>query len=322
MKKQAKSIFPFITLVILLLSMAPMVSASTLTVNLNPATGLAKVDSVSTTKMVFTYPQGSTMSSYLKDASSSLKLNGSFAGSTSGAEVLQGSFGDDHVSVHNMSAAIDYTTVGNATALVVNKTTEITAWVSGVFSVVNGSVTADLGWRSFVVKGAMDLPLEGRSVDINLVGSAMQDSLSTHAVAAGFLLSAFGGESLWNRPTLNFSDLNAPLSTWTKNYDASTNTTTFSKTIAEESTFSASIDSNGQKYTLSSISDPSGKVTVQGYANASANSLVIAQAPATPAYVLWAAAAAFVVVAAAVGYLAFRSRARARTKSPALSLQG
>ena len=320
MKKLARSILPLTALAILLISAAPMVNASTLTVNLNPTTGLAKVDSVSTTQIVFTYPAGSSMSSNLKNASSSLDLNGSFAGNSNGAKVLQGSFDaeDNHISVRNMSVAITYTAVGNSTTFVVNKMTNVTAWVSGVFSVVNGSVTADLGWRSFIVRGALELPFQDHSVDINLVGSAMEASLGARATAAGFLLGAFGGGDIWNRPTLNFSALNSPLSTWTKNYDASTNTTTFSKTISGESTFSASIDYNGQKYSLSAVSDPSGEVSVQGYASASGDSLVISPAPASSAYTLMAVAAAFVVVAAAVGYLAFRSRARSPSRTTTL----
>ena len=307
----------------LLISTAPMVSASTLTVNLNPKTGLAKVDSVSTTRIVFTYPAGSTVANYLKNVSSNLDLKGSFDSTSTGAQVLQSSFDDEdsHVSVRNMSVAIDYTAHGNATALVVNKVTNVTAWVSGVFSVVNGSVHADLGWRAFVVRGAMNLALEDHTVDINLVGSTMEDSLASHEIAAGFLLNMFGGGSLWDRPTMNFSALNSPLSTWTKDYNPATNTTTFSKTISGQSTFSASVDYNGQKYSLSAVSDPSGVVSVQGYANASGNSLVMAPAPASASAGLLALGAAVVVLVAAAGYLALRSRARTKTTTPASTAQ-
>lgn len=313
--KEAKKILPLTAIAIILISMAPLAYASTLTVNLNPKTGLAKVDSVSTTKIVFTYPSGSTVSTYLKNISSSLTLKGTFNGGTTGTQELQTSFDDEdsHVSVKNMSVAVHYTAKGNATALVINKMTNVTAWVSGVFSVVNGSVKADLRWRSFVVGGAMTLALEDHSVDINLVGSTMQDSLATHEIAAGFLLSMFGGGSLWNRPTLNFSALNSPLSTWAKNYNPATNTTTFSKTISGQSTFTASVDYNGQKYSLSAVSDPSGAITTQGYANASGDSLVIAPAPASTSISLWMAGAVVVVIAVAAGYLALRSRGRTTT---------
>ncbi len=310
-KSRIKRASSLTALVILLVSMAPMVYASTLTVNLNPKTGLAKVEMISTTKIVFAYPAGSPVSTYFKNASSSLDLKGNFNGGTPGTGGLQGSLNEyqSRISVTNMSVAVDYTAQGNSTAYAINKVTDVTAWVSGVFSVINGTVHADLSWRSFVVRGALDLDLEAHSVDINLVGSTVQYSLTSNGTAAGFLLSAFGGGSLWNRPTLNFSALNSPLSTWSKNYDAATNTTTFSKAIPGHSTFTASVDFNGQKYSLSAVSDPSGMVSVQGYANASSDSLVIGRAPSSAATGLLGLGAAVVVLGVA-GYLAVRYRRR------------
>ncbi len=309
MKNSTKRIVPLTALAVLLLSLAPMVNASTLTVDLNPQTQTAKVNSVSVTKIVFTYPANSTISNFLENVSSSVKLNSSYTGGT-GVQELQGSFDneDNHISVQNMTVALDYSAKGNSTTLVINKLTNVTSWVTGVFKVVNGTVQADLGWRAFVVRGAMNLDMHDHMVDINMVGSTVQDSLSTHAFALGFLLSAFGGSSVWNSPTLNFTALNTPLSTWTKNYDAATNTTTFEKAISGQSTFSASFDENGQHYTLSEVSDPTGVVAVHGYANAQGNSLVIAPAPATSADIFAAGASIAVVAAAAVGYLYFRSR--------------
>ena len=313
MKNQAKSIIPITALAIVLLSLAPMVSASTLTVNLNPKTGLAEISSMSSTKIVFTYPSDSSISSYLRNISSSVNLKGSLQGSTSGAQELQGSFDDEdsHVVVKNMSVAFGYTAKGSATELVIDKTTNITAWVSGVFSVVNGSVTANMRWRAFVIRGAMSLPLENRDVDINLAGSTMGDSFGDHNSAAGFLQTAAGG--WWNRPTLNYSQLNTPLSTWTKNYDSATNTTTFSKTISGASNFTASFTFNSQKYTLSAVSDPTGVVSVQGYANAVGDSLVMAPAPASAGLGLVAVGVAVVAVLGLIGYLAVKRGVRPKT---------
>ena len=312
MKTRVKEITPLVTLAALLISLSPIASASTININLNPMTGVAKVNSVGTSKIVFTYPANSTISNYLKSVGSSLNLKGSFGGSSSGAVELQDSFDgwNHHIKVSNMSVAIDYSAVGNSTALVIDKMTNVTATVSGVFSVVNGTVTANLGWRAFVITGAMDLPFNGHDYDVNLAGAAMMASLGSHENAAAWLFNQFGGGSFWNRPTLNFSALNIPLSTWTKNYDASTNTTTFSKTISGQDTFSFKATYNGQAYSLSATSDPSGVIEVQGYANASGDSLVMEPAPAGSFTGLIAAGAAFVVVAIAVGYLAYRSRAR------------
>ena len=302
-------------LAIVLLSLAPLASASTLTVNLNPKTGLAEVQSVSTTKLVFTYPANSTISQYLKDVNTTFTLSGSFDSSASGVRALQGSFDheDDHISVKNATVSTDYVAKGSPTELDITKSTNVTAWVSGAFRVVNGTVVVDLGWRAFVVRGPMDFDMHNQEVDVNLVGSTMQDSMANHAFAAGFIFNAFGA-AFWNRPTLNFSALNTPLSSWTKNYNSATNTTTFSKTIAGQSTFTASADLNGQKYSFSMTSDPSGVVTVQGYANPSGDSLILASAPASSASGLVAIGAAIVVLVGLIGYVAIKRGVR--PKSP------
>ncbi|MDG6990008.1 MAG: hypothetical protein JRM99_01150 [Nitrososphaerota archaeon] len=310
MKKTAKSIVPLTALAIVLLSLAPTVVASTLTVNLNPTTRLAKVDSVSTTTIVFTYPAGSSASKYLENVSSSVNLNSTFTGGSSGAMELQNTFDSDesHVSVNNMTVALHYTATGNATELVIDKVTNVTAWVSGVFSVVNGSVVANMRWRSFVVRGAMDLNMGDHMMDINMVGSTVQSSLASSGTAASFLLDYFGGRSIWNQPTLNFTQLDTPLSTWTRNYDAGSNTTTFTKTIAGTSRFASSIDFNGQNYSLTVVSDPTGVVAVQGYASPQGDLLVMTPPPASSAG--YVELGAVVVLAAAAGYFAFRSRSK------------
>jgi hypothetical protein len=313
MKRQVKSIIPITALAIVLLSLAPMASASTLSVNLNPKSGLAKINSMSSTNIVFTYPANSSVSTWLRNISSSVNLKGSFDGTTQGAQELQGSFDDEdsHVVVKNMSVAFGYTAKGSTTQLVIHKSTNITAWVSGVFSVVNGSVTANMGWRAFVIRGAMSLPLENQNIDVNLAGSTMEGSFGEHAYAAGFLQTAAWG--WWNRPTLNYSQLNTPLSTWTKNYDSATNTTTYSKTISGTSSFNASFTFNSQKYTLTATSDPTGVVAVQGYANAVGDSLVMAPAPASSGAGLIAVGAAVAVVLGLMGYIAVRRGVKPKT---------
>ncbi len=317
MKQAVRKLVPLTALAIVLITVSPLAFASTLTVNLNPTTRVAVVDSVSTTKIVFTYPVNSSVSNYLKSMNSSYSLKGSFDGTTSGAHELQGSFDDEdsRVTVQNMSVSTSFSAKGSATSLVIDKTTNITATVSGVFTVVNGTVIADLGWRAFVIRGALNLPLGGRDVDVNLQGSAMENSLGTHFGEAAFLQSYAG--AWWSRPTLNFSQLDTPLSTWTKNYDSATSTTTFSKTITGSSNFTSSLDYNGQKYSLSAVSDPSGVVTVQGYANAVGNSLQMAQAPAASSASVLSVAAVVVVLVAAVGYMAYRSRAKAKALTSA-----
>ncbi|MDG6987753.1 MAG: hypothetical protein JRN21_00300 [Nitrososphaerota archaeon] len=311
--EKTKRILPLAALVIALFSLAPVVGASTLTVTLNPTDKVARVDSVSTTKIIFTYPAGSEVASHLENVSSSVKLNSSFTGSDQGVTELQGSFdhlgGDSrsHVSVSNMSVSLEYTAIGNSTALVINKVTNVTAWVTGVFTVVNGTVEANLGWRSFVVAGPMNLDMENHMVDINQVGSAFQYSLSSQAYATGFLMDAFSRDSIWGTPTLNFTALNTPLSTWSKSYNSATNTTTFSKTVSGQSKLTADYSINNQNYTLSAVSDPTGVVAIQGYANAQGDTLVMASAPPATAVYLEAGAGVG-LVALAAGYLFLRSK--------------
>ena len=324
MNQGTQKIVPLAALAVILIASSPLAYASTLTVNLNPTTGLAKVDSVSTTKIVFTFPAGSAMSGFLQNVSSTFSLNGTYSSRDSGVQALQSSFDREdshalasnssatitHPLVKNASVSIDYTAKGNATALVVSKVTDITSWVSGIFTVVNGSVKADLGWRGYAVGGPMDFDMGGRSVDVNMVGSAMQDSLAGHVMAMSFLLNAFGGGNIWSRSTLNFSALNAPLSTWTKNYDASTNTTTFTKTISGQSTFSSSFTFGSQNYSLSMISDPTGQVSIQGYADAQGDSLVVASAPASGTMAFLIAGVIAAAVIALGGYFAIRRGVR------------
>jgi hypothetical protein len=319
MKIQAGKLLPLAIISLLALSTAPTAFASTLTVTLNPATKVAEFQAVSMTNIVLTYPANSTLSSYLKDVNSSVVLSGTFEHGSDGVQAFQGGFHqeDPLVGVNNMSVSVDNTAVGNATTLVIHKATNITAWVTGVFTVVNGTVEADLRWRSFVIPGALDLDFAGHpGFDVNLVGSAFQYSLATRITALQFLVGGFGGYGIWSRPTLNYSALSSPLSTWTMNYDKATNTTTYSKTISGSASISSMIDVNGQKYTLTASSDPSAAISVKGYASASSDSLTIQSGPtasslASSSSFPWVAAAiGVVVVIGAAAYLALRSKSR------------
>jgi hypothetical protein len=301
-------------LTLLVCSIVPAALASSVTVDLNPKTGTAKFTAQSTTKIVLTYPANSTLSSILRGNDTSLTLKGNFSGSAEALQELQDGMDErtSSVSVKNMSVVLTTSASSNGTALVISKQTTITGWVSGVFSVSNGTVMANMAWRSFRMPGQADMELQGHLVDVNLVGSALLQPLSGRTLAIAFLTSAFGGGSVWNRPTIDFAALNSSLGTWTRNYDSATNTTTFSKTVSENSDFSASVDRNGQKYTLSAVSDPSGTISVQGYALASGNSLQIAKesSGSEPAVVIGAFVIAAVAVLAVAIFAAKRSKGR------------
>jgi hypothetical protein len=318
MKNREKTI-PLAAIALLLVAASPAAYASTLKVNLNPTTRVADVTSMSTTTLVLTYPSNSTLSHFLGNYSSSVSWSGTFAGSSQGATELQGSFDvEDHgVSVQSMNVSYSLTSKGNATALVVDKETDISAIVQGVFKVENGSVVANLGWKSFEIPGQMTLTFQTHTVDVNYVGSSMDAQFSDHPLIAASIIGMFGGDDLWHRPTLNFSALNSPLSTWTRNYDSVTNTTTYSKTITGEKSLNASADFNGQKYTLTVKSDPSAQVAIQGYATAEGDALVVQPTPLLLTPTVWVAGAA--VAIAAVGgaaYLIRRSRSQGPVKGP------
>jgi hypothetical protein len=319
MTKTKNRLLPIALLSLLLMSAVPAAYASTLSVTINPSTKVADLKSSSTTSIILTYPAGSSLSKQLNGYNSSLSLSGSFSGTSDPVHMLQGNFQErdnhegfhDNVSIQNMTVTYSLNGKGNATALVLKKETDISATVSGIFTVVNGTVHIGLGWRAFSIPGAMTLNLENHDIDVNLVGSAISEQLSDRPALGNLFLGMFGNYGLWHNPTLNYSALNAPLSTWTKNYDSVTNTTTFSKTITGNSNLHVSADYNGQNYSLSVISDPSATIATEGYANVSGDSLVIQPAPLLSSPIVWVAGAVLVVAAiAGVAYGLMRSRAR------------
>lgn len=305
--KKTNGIIPLALLSLLVLATVPPANASTLMVTINPTSKSAELQSISSTTIVLTYPSGSTLSMYLSNVSTSVSYTSSFTGGSYPVLALQSGFAirDRFAQLQNTTISYSEVAKGNATALVIHKDTNITAWVSGLFTIVNGTVHVDLGWRAFAVPGNMTLNFNGQMVDVNLVGSAVAYPLRGHPIIRAFLSGRFGGSQIWDWATLNFTALDTPLTTWTRNYDSSTNTTTFSKTISGTSSFRTSADYNGQKYSLTVSSDPSAKIATQGYATASADSLSITSAPGTASLSATdiLAIGAAVVVIAAIGTL-------------------
>jgi hypothetical protein len=306
-------------LALFLIAATPAVYASTLKVNLNPTNQTATLTSSSTTILILTYPSNSSLSHYLRNYSTSVTWKGSFSGNSEGAAVLQsGLEEEDHdVRIRSMNVSYSLKATGNETALVVNKATDITAVVNGVFKVHNGTVTADLDWKAYHIPGDMVLKLEDHTVEVNKVGSTFVAELGDHSNIAAGIAYMFGGGELWHRSTLDFSSLNSPLSTWARNYDSITNTTTYSKTISGESSLNVSADFNGQRYTLTMKSDPSADVSTLGYAIASGNYLVIEHTPLILTPMVWVAAG--VAVIAAIGaavYMLKRARLLAQPSIP------
>ncbi|HMD79105.1 MAG TPA: hypothetical protein VKF39_03875 [Nitrososphaerales archaeon] len=318
-------LLPLAALVLALVAVSPAAYASTLTITLNPSTNTATVNAKSTTDLILTYPVNSTLSHQLNGTDTSITLSGSFHSDSPGADALQVSLEHEDHDIHVQNANFTYTLTanGNTTVLVVHKEVDISAIVTGVFKVVNGTVHANLGWKAFRINGQLFLNLEDRTVEINQVGSAFSFGLGDHPSVLNAVLGMFGSGSLWGQSTLDFSALNSPLSTWTRNYDASTNTTTYTKTISGTASLNESASFDGQAYTLSVMWDPSSQIAIRGYATASGDSLSIQPAPAgtglagvDPA--VWAVAGAVVLVGLGSAFYLFR-RSRARTPSSWMS---
>jgi hypothetical protein len=300
----------------------PVVSASTVNITLNPTNGIAKVTGVSTTTIVFTYPVNSSLSNLLKEYNYSLQVSGNIAKGQVSSDDFQDALRNytPGISVENMSASLATHAVGNSTALVVTRVTNLTAYVTGIFNVTDGKVMANLGWKAFAIKGSFEVPMDGQSYDLNLLGSALVTPLGRAGVASSFLASSFGGESIWSRSTIDFSALSTPLSNWTRVYNPATNTTTFTKNVNAESNYSSSVSFNGQKYTLSMVYDPSSSVKVLGYANPVGDSLVIeSPPPGTISTTTVLALVAFIVVAV-FAFVAIKRRSRPANRAHVQSL--
>lgn len=298
---------------LLLITSLPIVSASTVNIDLNPTTGVAKVTGISTTTIVFTYPANTLISGFLNGSNYSMQASGNVAGGQVPALDFQNVLRNytSSITVQNLSASLSTTAKANTTAMVITRQTNITGFVTGVFNVTNGTVTANLGWKAFAINGAFVMPLGGHSYDLNTLGSAALMPIG--GIASAFLSGSFGDRNIWSRSTIDFSSLNTPLSNWTRVYNSATNTTTFTKSVNTLANYSSSVSFNGQNYSLSMTYDPSSTIRVSGYALPQGNTLVFGTAPAN--YTYPAIAVVVVAIIALLGYAAVRKRSGSITKS-------
>lgn len=259
-----------------------LAGASTLSVIVGPSLNIAKIVATSQVTLVFTYPSDSAVSSALNGFNYSVSLNAPNVPPDSDAfrsfqHELRRGF--ENITLINMSVSLSESAKANSTSLVVVKTVVIDAWATGVFNKTRSHVEGNFGWKSFVVKGDLDVDFDGRTVDINTVGSAMLFPFGDGGWFAGFLLHAFGGGPLWSSSTINFSAFNTPLSQWSRSYNPTTNTTTFSKTVNSKLLYSESVSINGRNYSVSLSYDPSSTISIPGYAVANGNTVIVEAAP-------------------------------------------
>ena len=311
------SVVSLLMVPILLLGI-PTVSASTVNITLNPTTHVAQVVGVSSTKIIFTYPANSLISNGLNGYNYSTSVSGylpSTASSTDDFENVLRNY-TSTISVQNISASLETRAVANSTALIITRNTNLTAWVTGIYNDTNGQLIANLEWKAFTIRGSFIVPMDGHNIDLNMMGSGTMESLGDNSIASAFLSHSFGGDNIWSRPTIDFAALSTPLTNWTRHYDASTNTTTFSKSVNSVANYSASVSVNGQGYSISMASDPSSTVKVLGYATASGNSLIISTSPPnTFSFELAAIVALTLVVILGTTYVIVRQRNKIRPTS-------
>ncbi|MDG6996565.1 MAG: hypothetical protein JRN52_11645 [Nitrososphaerota archaeon] len=303
----------------------PAVSASTVNITLNPTTHVAQVEGVSTTKIVLTYPANSDISKMLNETKYSMQVSGNIPHGDAPTRDFEDALRNytSTISVENISASLSTKATANSTALVITRDTNLTAYVTGIYNSTNGTLMANMNWKSFRIDGSFVVPMDGQEYDLNMMGSAALQPLGDNSLASAFLIHAFGEDRIWSQSTIDFSALNTPLTNWTRHYDSATNTTTFSKTVNTQANFSASVSVNGQEYSISMVHDPSSTIKVLGYASASGNSLIISPAPSAFSFETAALAALVVVIILASAYMAIRWRSRATSagsSTPSLSV--
>lgn len=290
----------------------PLASASSLTVHVYPNQNKAEVTAVSDTKIVFTYPNNSTVSNWLmqnvQNESYTMYVNISYGQSP--IAFFEGFLRSHYanISVDNMSVALHLNLVRNSTQLVINKNMNIVIWVSGIFNKSkNGTTIANMSWRDFAVNGQFEVNYHGTNMDINEVGGVMPNM--------GYLMYTSNTEyskysDFADRATINYSSLSAPLTHWNRVYSSSLNSTDFTYIYNRTISYNASFSINGQNYTLNMSYDPSASIVVPGYATASDNNLIISSTAPNTAfpYLLAGIAAVVVIVIVLAAAMLIRSR--------------
>ncbi|MEM4057216.1 MAG: hypothetical protein QXZ12_00600 [Thermoplasmata archaeon] len=275
----------------------PLVSASSLTVHVYPAKNQAEINAVSDTKIIFTYPNQSYISDLLNDTNYSYTMTVNITHGNSSIAFFEGFLRSHYtnISVENMSVAMNVKAVANTTTLIITKNMNINIWISGIFNKTkNGTTIANMSWRDFSVNGKFDVNYNGNTWDINEAGGMMNNVMGE---GWNTFNQMFDDTHFLARSTINYSALNAPLKDWNKNYDATTNSTSFTYVYNKTISFNSSVDFNGAKYTLNMSYDPSATIVVPGYATASGNNLIITPtAPATTFPYLLVGIAAIVVI--------------------------
>jgi len=264
----------------------PVSSAASVNVRLNPARNLADVDAYINSTVAIKVPRSDQyLSSLLAGISSIMDGNTTLRASYSSADpsftVLNNTIASKDAgarlesfnaiysnTIENMSSAAAETLYANSSLLL-----EFT--LSGIFS----NRTANMSWRAMDISGGITIQSnEVGVVDVN-----------------GTMVSL-----------VNFTAFQVSLAKWSRVYDSSANTTTFTFNAGTIQNYTWS--SNSRTVNLSLKIDPSFEISTPGYAVASNNSIYLEAPPVHDTAIYYAIAVVFITGALASFYLSRRRR--------------
>ncbi len=298
-----KAIYSGLIAALLIVLPITAANASTVTVMAYPTQNVSNIVINDTVLAVIHYPNGSFVARQVQGRSYTVSYSAFASGPSKPLLELQEALRkyDPNISVINATVTMTEALSSNSTTAVFRRSSVLSVWVSGIFNRTASGVVGDFRWKAFRLDKALYFNFNGHEEDINYFGGDFMEGMG---------LPFFGdlGEMIPEVSTINFSAFNTPLSQWSRVYDASKNTTYFTKSAPTQVLYSASLTINGQTFSISITSDPSYVIGVQGYATAQGNVIVVSPAPSAPYTDYAAAAVAAVVIVAAVAYVAYRRR--------------
>ncbi|PSN82270.1 hypothetical protein B9Q01_08510 [Candidatus Marsarchaeota G1 archaeon OSP_D] len=296
-----------IALLVLLCAFSSLISATTLTVNVSRNYKQAQIVLASNSQLVFTYPENSPTSFVLRSLNYSVAF--SVANVPHDSEVFQRfqaylRSAYSNITLENLSVSFSLHALGNSTELVVSKSVVFSGYATGIFNRTRQTIIGNFAWKSFVIKGPLEIDFEDERFDINSANFMLMAPLLHKGITQFLPLEDLQGTS-----TINLSSLNTPISEWKRTYDPSTNTTTFSKSVQSVTALNLSLSVNGNVYALRLTYDPSAEISVPGYAIAQGNEIVITK-PQSMIDLDLSASIAIALVLIGIGALLYLRRMR------------
>ncbi|MGC8569270.1 MAG: hypothetical protein ACP5LW_04625 [Nitrososphaeria archaeon] len=287
-------------------------NAASATVMAYPTQNMAELIINDSVYAVFTYPNGSFISRALNGTSfryafsvMNIPKGSDFFQSLQEAIQAQGgnSQGENdpstNISLINASVILSKSFQANETTAIYIKKSTLILWLSGVFTRNGSQIVGNFSWKDFKIEKHLFVEENGQLEDINFFGEDLMGVLD---------LGEWGFE-VPQLSTINFSEFNQPLSQWNRTYNPATNSTIFTKTLSSQTLYFESLTINGRTYSFRIVSDPTYTISVQGYAVAQGNQLIVSRAPSPyPSYVIVYVAVVFIIVAAGASAFLIKRR--------------